>query len=514
MCAVATKYVYNSEAAREIVNDVFMNVWNHHSALIHPVNAYLIRSVRNYCLNYLRDKRQQEVPLSEEHLEDIRKLSRGFHENYLQTARDMAESGLYQEAVQVLDMAVDKKPMVHYYKGFYLEKLGNEKQAVREYVTAETCSPHWCFPNKLEDIAVLRAAMKTNPNGAKACYYLGNLFYDKLQFEEAVRLWEQSEALDGEFPTLLRNLAIAYYNKCHEVQKARTHLEKAFALDTTDARVFMELDQLYKKLGYSFEERLKQYEEYPLLKEERDDLYIEYVTLLNLSGQYQKAYDAIMTHQFRAWEGAEGRITMQYKIALLELAKEVMEQDHQQAEVYLRKSLEYPENLGEGRLEGTRDNHLYYTLGLALERSGENEQARACYKQATEGTVEPAGMMYYYDQPADMILYQGLAKEKLGNSLEANARFYKLIDYGEAHVRDHVRIDYFAVSLPDFLIFEEDLDQKNKAHCYYLMGLGKLGLKRFEEAKQDFAEALHLDPNHQNAAIYRKMAQNAGKSLA
>ena len=30
-----------------------MNVWNHHSALIHPVNAYLIRSVRNYCLNYL-----------------------------------------------------------------------------------------------------------------------------------------------------------------------------------------------------------------------------------------------------------------------------------------------------------------------------------------------------------------------------------------------------------------------------------------------------------------------------
>ena len=31
LCAVATKYVYNSEAAREIVNDVFMNVWNHHS---------------------------------------------------------------------------------------------------------------------------------------------------------------------------------------------------------------------------------------------------------------------------------------------------------------------------------------------------------------------------------------------------------------------------------------------------------------------------------------------------
>lgn len=63
-------------AAREIVNDVFMNVWNHHSALIHPVNAYLIRSVRNYCLNYLRDKRQQEVPLSDvqENLLSIQEL--------------------------------------------------------------------------------------------------------------------------------------------------------------------------------------------------------------------------------------------------------------------------------------------------------------------------------------------------------------------------------------------------------------------------------------------------------
>jgi hypothetical protein len=76
LCAVATKYVYNPEAAREIVNDVFMNVWNHHSALIHPVNAYLIRSVRNYCLNYLRDKRQQEVPLSDvqENLLSIQEL--------------------------------------------------------------------------------------------------------------------------------------------------------------------------------------------------------------------------------------------------------------------------------------------------------------------------------------------------------------------------------------------------------------------------------------------------------
>ena len=44
--------------------------------------------------------------------------------------------------------------------------------------------------------------------------------------------------------------------------------------------------------------------------------------------------------------------------------------------------------------------------------------------------------MYYYDQPAGMILYQGLAFEKLGDIKAANRRFNKLLDYGEQHLHD------------------------------------------------------------------------------
>lgn len=435
-------------------------------------------------------------------------LTRGFHETYLQMARDYGECGFFEEAVSVLELEQEKKPLIHYYKAYYLGQMGKTAEAKEEYAVAETCSPLYCFPNKLEDIAVLETAIKENPSGAKAYYYLGNLCYDKLQFDRSVELWEASEKLDGEYPTLLRNLAIAYYNKKQDPQKAKEKLEKAFALDKTDARVFLELDQLYKKLGVSFEERLKGYEENKDLKEERDDLYTEYVTVLNLAGRHKEAYDAIMAHQFRAWEGAEGKITTQYKTALLELAKQALLENHpEEAAEDIEKALSYPENLGEGRLEGTKDNHLYYTLGLALERLGRAEEAKQCYEKATIGNVEPAGMMYYYDQPADMILYQGLAKEKQGEAKEANARYYKLIDYGEKHVRDDVKMDYFAVSLPDFLIFEEDLNKRNQAHCYYLMGLGHLGLKQTELAREDFEKALSLDPNHQNALIYKAASE-------
>ncbi len=441
-------------------------------------------------------------------MEEIHTLSRDFRETFLMCARDFAECGLYEEAEAVLEACPAEHPMLHYYRGAYLNRLGKETEAKAEYKKAEECSPFCCFPNKLEDISVLREAIDKNTEGAKAYYYLGCLFYDRLQFDEALKLWEKSASLDGAYPTLLRNLAIARYNKCGDPEKAREYMEKAFALDTTDERVFMELDQLYQKLQLSHEERYENFRAHIELIEKRDDLYTEYVTLLNLMGRHREALDAVERHDFQTWEGAEGKITTQFKTALFALALEALEkEDPKGAEELLLKALSYPKNLGEGRLEGTKDNNLYYTLALAYEMEGEEKKAAECYEKATLGAMEPAGMMYYYDQPADMILYQGFAKEKLGEHARANARFYRLLDYGEQHVRDKFKMDYFAVSMPDMSVFDADMTEKNRAHCYYLMGLGKLGLGRREEAAADFDRVLSIDRNHLNAVIYRKMAE-------
>jgi len=65
LCAVATKYLYKTEIAQEIVNDVFMNVWDKRADIVFPANAYLIRSVQNRCLNYIQRQRIKEVPLSD-----------------------------------------------------------------------------------------------------------------------------------------------------------------------------------------------------------------------------------------------------------------------------------------------------------------------------------------------------------------------------------------------------------------------------------------------------------------
>ncbi len=438
-------------------------------------------------------------------LEAFHKLTRDNHETYLQIARDLAEWGLYEEAAGCVDICPAEKPMIFYYKGAYLEKLGKKDEALKAFKKAESLDPAYCFPNKPEDISVLDAAMSTYPEGAKAPYYLGCLYYDKLQYDLAIELWEKSLALDDTYPTLLRNLAIAYFNKKGDKERARACMERAFELDPTDARVFLELDQLYQKLNVPLAERLEKFRAHPELIEKRDDLYTEYVTLLNDLGLYKEAYERITSHLFRTWEGAEGKITTQFKVCLLEQAKaELSKGDGVSAEKLLTEALSYPENLGEGKLEGTKDNHIYYHLGLAYEMEGDKDKARECFEKATLGAMEVAGMMYYYDQPADMILYQGLAKEKLGDRASANARFYRLLDYGEAHVGDEFKMDYFAVSMPDMSVFDADMTAKNRAHCYYLMGLANLGLGNKTKAAEYFKQVLEMDNTHQNAIIYLK----------
>lgn len=475
-------------------------------------NTWIVENLKVDHFDYVSLFERAFLSGEEKDIAYIEQISRGFHETYLQTARDYAEAGFYTEAAEVLAGCKKAHPMVFYYHGYYLYQSGRKEEAEIIYRAGDACSRDYCFPNKLEDIAVLEHVIRTYPEGAGAYYYLGCLYYDKLQYEKAIELWERSKSIDNMFPTVLRNLSIAYYNKRNDAEAARESLERAFALNEKDARVFLELDQLYKKLGIAPEERLENYKKHVELIEERDDLYIEYVTILNHCGKYEEAFEAIMAHTFRAWEGAEGKISLQYKLALLEMAKAcIQKEQYEAAEKYLREALKYPENLGEGRLEGTKDNHIYYTLGTVLEQLGKAEEAKTCYRKACMGVGEPAGMLYYYDQPADMILYQGLALERLGQLKEAKSRYYKLLDYGERHIRDEVKLDYFAVSLPDFLIFEDNLNVRNQAHCYYLLGLGNLGLKKYEQAAENFRKALQLDPSHQNACIYEQMAKHEGK---
>jgi hypothetical protein len=111
-----------------------------------------------------------------------------------------------------------------------------------------------------------------------------------------------------------------------------------------------------------------------------------------------------------------------------------------------------------------------------------------------------------------MIFYQGLGRQKLGHETEALKMFQTLVDYGQLHMDDNVRIDYFAISLPDFLVFDEDLNRQNHIHCHYMMALGHLGLGDTIRAQAHFNTVLDLDIGHLGATLHKQFNyQSKGK---
>jgi tetratricopeptide (TPR) repeat protein len=441
-------------------------------------------------------------------LEKMRLLMRDSAQNYLEISLDYAQAGLYTEALRLLDVGDNiESTLVGYYRAWFAHQEGNIEEARLLYKKAATGSPDGVFPNKVEEVLILQTAVELNPSDASAYYYLGNFWYDKRQYPEAIECWEEAIGLDTGFPTTFRNLALAYYNKLGKKEQARQYLERAFALDPSDARVLMELDQLYKISGRPFEERLVSLQKYPVLVSSRDDLYLELVTLHNNLKQYEKARQMLADRTFHPWEGGEGKVVGQYLLCHIELAKQALAKREFQRSIDLLSALRtYPLNLGEGKLYGTQENDIDYLLGCAFEGLGQAEEALSLFKAATIGISQPVQAIYYNDPQPDKIIYQALAWLKLNDPSRAADIFRKFVEFGQLHYNDKITIDYFAVSLPDMLVFDQDINLRNKIHCTYLIGLGYLGQGETAIGRKYLQEVLQMDTNHQGAAIYLQMS--------
>jgi tetratricopeptide (TPR) repeat protein len=451
-------------------------------------------------------------------LEQLRQLARGQAHNYIEYALDYAAAGLYAEATELLQMGVEESagpvnPMLLYYLGWTHNKLGQDRESISFFTRAAQSDPGHCFPNRLEDIAVLQLASALIPTDARAPYLLGNLWYDKRQYDDAIASWEVAVHRDPFFPTAFRNLGMAYFNKHNDPERALRYYEKSFSLNPSGARVLMELDQLYKRLNKDPKDRLEFLEQYVPVVEQRDDLYLERAALYNFCGHFEKAYELIMERKFHPWEGGEGKVSGQYIYSLVEMAKQqIRSQQYAKAIQLLEQAQVYPHNLGEGKLNGAQENDIFYWLACVYEAMGDEQNARTYLEMATRGSSEPTAAMFYNDQSPDKIFYQGLAWKALGDKAKARQIFSSLIVYGKDHLFDEVKIDYFAVSLPDLLIFEDDLNVRNQTHCYYMMGLGYLGLNHGEEALDCLKKVFRKDAMHFGARVHEKLVGTIQKS--
>lgn len=456
-------------------------------------------------LSLVRDLLGREAEAERER-QELAAVMRGQAQSYLELAIEYADAGLHEEAVSVLSRFVavisdgPVYPLIYYYLGFYSERLDEPEAVSRYYRLAAEMVPDYCFPSRLESIGVLERAIERDPADAKAHYYLGNLLYDKRRYEEAIRHWEAARSLDGSFSIVHRNLGFAYYNIRRDDASAEASLERAVAVNPRDARLLFELDQLRKKVGRPPAGRLADLERGRGLVDARDDLYLEYVTLHNLTGQPDEALRLLAARTFHPWEGGEGKVTEQYVLARLARGCSLLaagEPGRALGEFAAART--YPRNLGEGKHLGTPEAHIFYLTGAAHGALGEAPEAAAWYRRAVEEENDWSAMSYF----------QGLAHRLLGQEGAAEATFRGLIEYAEKQLTTPVDIPYFATSLPSFLLFEDDLNERNRVHCHYLLGLGRLGVGEVEAAQGEFRTVRERDPNHVGVALVAGLSSGA-----
>ena len=114
----------------------------------------------------------EEILLSQPEEQNNRKQllkakMRNFHQNFIQAAIDYMEGGFWQEAAGSSEYLRCTVAMLYYYRGAALKNMGEEEKAAEMFRLADKADPSYCFPNRLEDINVLKMQWKISLNARK-----------------------------------------------------------------------------------------------------------------------------------------------------------------------------------------------------------------------------------------------------------------------------------------------------------------------------------------------------------
>ncbi len=408
------------------------------------------------------------------------KATGGRMEEYLNVAYEFIGFGFPEDAAELLRRCGAESPMKYYALAYAEGKLGRREDAAADAERAESLPTDLCFPNRGEEMRMLEYAVSLLPAAPKAHYYLGELLYDKRRYEEAVRHWRTAVAEMPELAPAHRCLSIACYNH-GDRDLAAGEIAEAVRLEPDNSRFLLEQEQLLKRLDRPVRERLALLEAHGDILSDRDALTLARVSLLNADGQYEKALDILMNHTFHVWEGGEGKVADEYKTALFALAERALEQNRPEEAIDLAgRTLSYPVNLGEGKLDNVPDNRAWYVMGCAHRMRKDEAKARECFEKATAGSQTPEPVRYYNDQPSDYIYYQGLAFAALGDTEKAKKSFHQLIIFGERHLFDQVGYDFFAVSMPELEVYQDDIQRRSDDYCRRMTALGRRGLRAIQ----------------------------------
>jgi tetratricopeptide (TPR) repeat protein len=428
-----------------------------------------------YILNSELGMKEQSL----KNLEELSTLMRDDVQSYIELATDYGNCGFNKEAIDILTRLENKRisyPMLYYFLGYYWSKEGDKDKAFSYCQLASKMPHNYCFPYRAEEILALQNSMQLIPADPKAPYYLGNLLYE-LQPDKAIMEWEKSRELDGTFYIVHRNLGIAYKEAQKDNVKALASMKKALSCNENDPRLIFEIDELNDLIKVSPKEKYEFLAKYQTTAKKSSETLLRLATRSVEYGKYSEAIHILASNSIIESEGAREIQTTFLNAHTLRALEYLHKGNYNKALEDLSSDISYPMGLN-GLSRRAQFNFL---IGLALEKNKNKIRAEEYYRKTLDIEVDSTG------NDMEFLYYHGLALQKLGKLNEAKQLFDKML----SDVQKKKEGSAF------FTQFERSQNKDYQiATNHYLTGLAYEGMGEKEKAKEEFANALKLNPGH------------------
>lgn len=128
LCVYATTYLFDPDEAKEVVNDVFVHIWYRRGGLTYPIHSYLLCSVKNGCLNYIRSLRTRER-IIDEYREELLRMQEEFCIEDYSPLQELEVNELKQQVENIVKSLPEKCRIIfekYLYSGISPQEVADE----------------------------------------------------------------------------------------------------------------------------------------------------------------------------------------------------------------------------------------------------------------------------------------------------------------------------------------------------------------------------------------------------
>jgi hypothetical protein len=133
-----------------------------------------------------------------------------------------------------------KHPVVAHSRAYCREKLGQSSSA--DFNVAAHLPTKYVFPNRPEDLEVLRTAARLHLQDATAHYLLGTLFFSRSLTREALSRWEQARMLNPQIPVLHASLGRALLHEVDDPERVLSVFQESLRADHANIELYTGMD--------------------------------------------------------------------------------------------------------------------------------------------------------------------------------------------------------------------------------------------------------------------------------